>query len=71
MLGKGVAAEGAVRCTNSRRENQRVELTEGGEAVREKGNEGVSKIVPATTDSPSLWKADMVADKPEDGARSQ
>lgn len=48
-----------------------MELTEGGEAVREKGNEGVSKIVPATTDSPSLWKADMVADKPEDGARSQ
>lgn len=42
----------------------------GGEVVREKGNERVSKIVRATTDSPSLWKAGMVADKPEDGARS-
>lgn len=47
MGGKGVAAEGAVRSTNS----QRVELTEGGEAVTGKGNEGVSKIVPAKTDS--------------------
>ncbi|KAK5621168.1 hypothetical protein CRENBAI_012616 [Crenichthys baileyi] len=57
MGGKGVAPEGGVRCTNSQRENQRVELTEGGEAVRRKGKEGVSKIILANTDSPSLSTA--------------